>query len=72
MLDWLGDRFFSLIHAFPAVFTEPHSPNFFLTRAMIGLIVIALIAYLLVFRPYRPLLARIRQSLSHWHGRSRH
>lgn len=71
MLDWFGDTFFSLMHAFPAVFTEPNSPNFFLVRAMIGLIAIALIAYLLVFRPYRLLFDRLRQSLSKWHDASR-
>lgn len=71
MLDWLSDTFFSLMHAFPAVFTEPNSPNFLLARAMVGLIIIALIAYLLVFRPYRPLLERLRQSLSKWRDASR-
>jgi|GEM_PF-5454509 len=71
MPHWLSDTFFSLIQAVPAVFTEPGSPNFLLARVMIGLIVIALIAALLVFKPYRPLFERLRQSLSKWLGSPR-
>ena len=54
------------MHAIPAVFTEPGSPSFFLTRAMIGLIAIALIVYLLVFFRDQPIVSRIRQSLANW------
>jgi len=71
MLHWLSDAFFNLMQAIPPVFTEPDSPNFFLARTMVGLIVIALIACLLVFRPYRRLFERVRQSLSKWLGPSR-
>lgn len=71
MLDWLSETFFSLMHAILAVFTEPSSPNFFLARTMIGLIVIALVAYLLVFFRDRSMLSRIRQSLTSWLRSSR-
>ncbi len=71
MQHWFSDTFFDLLHAFPAIFTAPNSPNFFLARAMIGLIAIALIACLLIFKPYRPPLVRARHWLSKWLKSSR-
>lgn len=64
MFDELVDRFLRLIEAVPPVLTEPGSPNFHLSRAMIALVVLALIVYGLAFLPYRRMASWIRQLLS--------
>ncbi len=60
----LVDRFFAWLHAFPALFTEPGSPNFFLSRAMIGLVLAIAIVCLLAIIPYRRLINGVRRRWS--------
>jgi hypothetical protein len=57
MLDWLIDQFFAFLKSFPALFTEEGSPNFLLARAMLGLILIVLLAYLITLPLFRSLVA---------------
>ncbi|NWG22881.1 MAG: hypothetical protein HXY30_00440 [Pseudorhodoplanes sp.] len=64
MFERSVDFFFQMLDAVPAILTEPGSPNFHLARAMIGLIVIALIAYILAFLPYRRWGTWLRQLFS--------
>ena len=64
MFDRLIDYFLGIIEAVPAILTEPGSPNFHLARAIIALFVIALLAYMMAFLPYRRLGAWLRQLLS--------
>jgi hypothetical protein len=55
------DRFFAWLHAVPAIFTEPGSPNFFLSRAIIGLVIAIAIFCLLAIIPYRRLFNSVRR-----------
>jgi hypothetical protein len=57
MLGWLIDGFFALLKSIPPILIEADSPNFMLVRAMLGLLLIVLIACLLAFRPFRSTLA---------------
>ena len=64
MFDWLVDRFLSLLNYFPAVFTVPGSANFFLSRAMIGLMLVILLICILPFIPFRRITESIRKVLT--------
>ena len=67
MLDWLADHILNLLHYFPAVFTEPGSANFFLSRAMIGLLLVMLLICFLPLLPFRRIADGIRKILSRLH-----
>jgi hypothetical protein len=54
MFDRLTEGFLAVLSWVPAVFVEPNSPNFWLVRAMFGLIIIVAIVYLIAMRPMRP------------------
>ena len=69
MLHRISEGFMAMLASVPAMFTEPGSPNFFMVRAMFGLIVIALIAYLIAMRPFRAAIASCVQKVSHFFGR---
>jgi hypothetical protein len=53
MLGWMIDGFFSLLKSIPGFITEEGSANFMLVRAMLGLLLIVLIACLIAFQPFR-------------------
>ena len=53
MLGWMIDGFFSLLKSIPALLTEEGSANFMLVRAMLGLLLIVLIACLIAIQPFR-------------------
>ena len=57
MLEWLIDGFFSLLKSIPAFITEEGSANFILVRAMLGLLLVILVACLITLTPIRSMLA---------------
>jgi hypothetical protein len=63
MLDWVGEKFMSILTSVPALILAEDSPNFTLFRAMCGLFLIVLIVYILALRPVRSAIAR-------WMGKS--
>jgi hypothetical protein len=69
MFHDISEAFMAILASVPAAFTEPGSPNFMLVRAMFGLIVIALIVYLIAMRPFRSAIASCLQKVSHLFGR---
>jgi TRAP-type C4-dicarboxylate transport system permease small subunit len=69
MLEWMIDGFFSLLKSFPALWTDEGSANFMLVRAMLGLLLIVLIAYLIAMRPFRSALANCMKKLTNLFAR---
>ncbi len=63
MLEWLIDGFFSLLKSIPPLWTEAGSANFMLVRAMLGLLLLVLIAYLIAMRPFRSAVASCMKKL---------
>jgi hypothetical protein len=63
MLDWMIDGFFAFLKSIPALWTEEGSANFMLVRAMLGLLLIVLIAYLIAMRPFRSAIASCMKKL---------
>jgi cbb3-type cytochrome oxidase subunit 1 len=51
MLDWLSDTIWSIVTYIPAIFVDQNSPSFELVRAMFGLLLIALIVYVIAMMP---------------------
>lgn len=64
MFEHLTERFFQWIHAMPALFTEHGSPNFLLSRTMIGLVLIIAAICVVVLFPYRRMFSSIRRLLT--------
>jgi hypothetical protein len=64
MLDWIGDKIFTVVTFVPALFVDEKSPNFMLIRAMFGLLLIVLIVYLMAMRPFRSAIARCMRAVS--------
>jgi hypothetical protein len=50
MLDWILDRLMAVLTYVPALIVAPGSPNFYLVRAMFGLILISFVIYLIAVR----------------------
>lgn len=69
MFHQVTEAFMAILASVPALFTEPGSPNFFMVRAMFGLIVIVLIVYLIAMRPFRSAVVSCLQKVSHLFGR---
>ena len=69
VLHRFSEGFFAMLASVPAVFTEHGSANFMLVRAMFGLIVIALVVYLIAMRPFRSVIASCVQKVSQLFGR---
>jgi hypothetical protein len=69
MLHQITEAFMAMLASVPALFTEPGSPNFFMVRAMFGLIAIVLIVYLIAMRPFRSAIASCWLKVSHFFGR---
>jgi hypothetical protein len=51
MLDWISDTIWSIVTYVPAIFVDQNSPSFEAVRAMFGLLLIALIVYLIAMMP---------------------
>jgi hypothetical protein len=58
MLDWIVEKIWAIVTYVPALIVAEESPNFTLIRAMFGLLLIILIAYLIAMRPFRSAIAR--------------
>ncbi len=71
MLEWMIDGFFSLLKSVPALWTVEGSANFMLVRAMLGLLLIILIACLIAFQPFRGTIASGFKKLTGLFGRHR-
>jgi len=71
MLEWMIDGFFSMLKSVPAIWTEEGSANFMLVRAMLGLLLIILIACLLAFQPFRGTISSGFRKLTDRFGRQR-
>jgi hypothetical protein len=64
MLDWMGEKIWAIVTLVPAVFVAEDSPNFMAIRAMFGLLLIVLVAYLIAMRPFRAAIARCMTAIS--------
>jgi hypothetical protein len=64
MLDWIGETILAIVTSVPAVFVAEDSPNFTAIRAMFGLLLIVLVAYLIAMRPFRAGIARCMTAIS--------
>ena len=71
MLEWMIDGFFSLLKSIPPLWTEAGSANFMLVRAMLGLLLIILIACLIAFQPFRGTISSGFKKLTGLFGRHR-
>ncbi len=71
MLEWMIDGFFSLLKSIPAFITEEGSANFMLVRAMLGLLLLILIACLFATQPVRLAMKRGFEKVTSLLGRPR-
>ncbi|HET7256425.1 MAG TPA: hypothetical protein VFJ46_21905 [Xanthobacteraceae bacterium] len=69
MLDWIGQKVLAIVTFVPALFVEQDSPTFMAVRAMFGLLLIVLIAYLIAMRPFRAAIVRCTRAISNLIGR---
>ena len=53
MLDWFSETMLKIVTSVPALFVAEDSPTFVAVRAMFGLILIVLVAYLIAMRLLR-------------------
>ena len=59
MLDWFSETMLKIVTSVPALFVAEDSPTFMAVRAMFGLILIVLVAYVLLGGHFAPLLPAI-------------
>jgi high-affinity Fe2+/Pb2+ permease len=64
MLDWIGEKILAIVTFVPALFVEQDSPTFMAVRAMFGLLLTVLVAYLIAMRPFRSAVARCARAMS--------
>jgi hypothetical protein len=64
MLDWIGEKILAIVTFVPALFVAEDSPTFVAVRAMFGLLLIVLIAYLIAMRPFRSTIVRCMRAMS--------
>jgi hypothetical protein len=57
MPHWISETIMAIVSYVPAMFVDQESPNFPLIRAMFGLILIALIVYVIAMTPFRSAIA---------------
>lgn len=69
MLDWIGQKVLTIVTFVPALFVEQDSPTFMAVRAMFGLLLIVLIAYLIAMRPFRAAIVHCTRAISNLIGR---
>jgi uncharacterized membrane protein SirB2 len=61
---WIGEKILAIVTYVPALFVAEDSPNFTAIRAMFGLFLIVLVAYLIAMRPFRSAIARCTRAMS--------
>jgi hypothetical protein len=64
MLDWIGEKILAIVTFVPALLVAEDSPTFMAVRAMFGLLLIVLIAYLIAMRPFRSVIVRCKKAMS--------
>ena len=64
MLDRIVEGFWAALKSVPAWITAEGSPNFLLVRAMFGLLLIVLVAYIISMRPVRSRLSDCMKRVS--------
>jgi hypothetical protein len=57
MPHWISETIMAIVSYVPAMFVDQESPNFPLIRTMFGLILIALIVYVIAMTPFRSAIA---------------
>ncbi len=63
MLDWISDTIMSIVTFVPALIVKPDSPTFELVRAMFGLLLIALIVYIIAMTPLRSAIGGLKNKV---------
>jgi hypothetical protein len=71
MLDWFSETMLKIVTSVPALFVAEDSPTFMAVRAMFGLILIVLVAYVIAMRPFRSAIARSMGKVSNLFVRKR-
>jgi hypothetical protein len=71
MLEWMINGFFSFLKSIPAFITEESSANFMLVRAMLGLVLLILVASFFTIGPIRSAFASGLQKLTRLFARRR-
>jgi hypothetical protein len=61
MLDWISDTIWSIVTYVPAIFVDQNSPSFEAVRAMFGLLLIALIVYVIAMVPRLGVVAWVKR-----------
>ena len=69
MLDWISDKIMAIVTFVPAMIVEQESPNFPLVRTMFGLILIAIVVYVIAMTPFRSAIAYSAAKVSNLFGR---
>ncbi len=64
MPHWISERIIAIVSYVPAMIVDQESPNFPLIRAMFGLILIAIIVYVIAMTPFRPAIAHSMAKVS--------
>jgi hypothetical protein len=64
MPHWISEIITAIVSYVPAMIVDPDSPNFALIRTMFGLILIAIIVYVIAMTPFRTVIARSMDKLS--------
>jgi hypothetical protein len=59
VLDWISETILAIVTYLPALMVAEDSPNFMLTRVMLGLLLIVLVVYVIALVPFRPV-------VTHW------
>lgn len=53
MPHWISEKIMAIVSYVPAMFVDQESPNFALIRTMFGLILIAIVVYVIAMTPFR-------------------
>jgi high-affinity Fe2+/Pb2+ permease len=64
MPHWISEQLLAIVTFVPALFVSEASPNFMLIRVMFGLLLIALVVYLIAMRPFRSAIRQLASTVS--------
>jgi hypothetical protein len=64
MPHWISEMITAIVSYVPAMIVDQDSPNFGLIRTMFGLILIAIVVYVIAMTPFRTVIARSMDKLS--------
>ncbi len=64
MPHWISEMITAIVSYVPAMIVDQESPNFPLIRTMFGLILIAIVVYVIAMTPFRVAMARSLDKLS--------